>query len=122
MQMLFVGLGGFCGAVARYGVGRLFSGSTFPMATLCVNVLGSLLIGFFVVTLSVRDSGAEPLRLFLIVGFLGAFTTFSTFSMETLNLLQGDTWIKAFVNIMANVSLCLLAVAVGASFGRHLVH
>ena len=121
MQVLLVGLGGFCGAVTRYGVGRLFSGAAFPYATLTVNVIGSLLIGLLATLLAARSGESESLRLFLVVGFLGAFTTFSAFSLETLHLLNTGAWIKMLLNIVGNVVLCLAAVIIGFSAGRHLV-
>jgi len=122
MQVILVGLGGFFGAIARYGIGRLLVGGSFPYATLLVNVVGSLLIGLAVIALAARSGDSSHIRLFLVVGFLGAFTTFSAFSLETLALIQQESWGRALVNVFANLLLCLVAVATGMFLGRSLVH
>lgn len=121
MQVLLVGLGGFCGAVARYGIGRLMTSGTFPYATLTVNVVGSLFIGLLATAFATRSLETEPFRLFLIVGFLGAFTTFSAFSLETLQLLNSGAWTRAALNILGNLALCLIAVFVGHIVARQLL-
>ena len=126
MQYFWVGLGGCLGAIARYTAGRLVSGSSFfaaysfPWATLVVNVLGSFAIGLLAVLLMHRSAGSEELRLLLIVGFLGSFTTFSAFSLETLTLLNDGVWLRAVLNILANVLLCLIAVVLGYTAARQL--
>lgn len=121
MPFLWVGVGGFLGAIARYFVGRLlYSYVGFPWATLVVNIVGSFLIGMTSVWLLQRSNSADELRLLIVVGFLGAFTTFSAFSLETLTLLQSGNHHKAFVNIAANVALCLMAVWMGFSIVRQL--
>lgn len=128
MSYFVVGAGGLFGAIFRYQVGRWFesagrAGALFlpglPLATLCVNVSGSFLIGVVFGLFSASSDGLppDPVRLLFVTGFLGAFTTFSAFSIETLQLLQqGNVWI-ASCNVMLNVSLCLLAVFVGFSVG-----
>lgn len=105
---LWIGLGGFVGANARYIIGtwvqyRLAPDLTFPYGTLVVNVSGSFLICFFVVYCGQRLGLGSPLRFALIVGFLGSYTTFSAFSNEWLQLLQnGDVW-QSLAYILGNV-------------------
>ncbi len=112
--LIFVGLGGFFGAVARFlisgWVQRLFS-FTFPFGTLTVNVLGSFLIGFLF--LFFEDFVSPNLKAALITGFLGALTTFSTFSYETTNLIMEGAFLRAFLNVLLNVLLCLTATYLG---------
>lgn len=87
--ILLVGTGGALGAVARYGVGLMVkSASGFPWATLSVNIAGSLLMGLVMGWLGRQSGATEPVRLFLAVGLLGGFTTFSAFSLELVGLLE----------------------------------
>ncbi len=114
MTWLFVGLGGFFGAVARFliaGFAQKVAGTTFPVGTLTVNVLGSFLIGFLV--LLFENLIAPQWKAFFVTGFLGALTTFSTFSYETTVLLQEGLWFKALLNVFLNVTLCLTATLSG---------
>lgn len=120
MNFFYVFLGGGIGAVCRYLVTTQIGmrlGTFFPFGTLTVNVIGSLLMGLIMGTLAVlaRTSGLLPeqVRLLLTVGFLGGFTTFSSFSLETLTLLRGGSYALASVNIGANVLLGLLAAGIG---------
>lgn len=95
--IMLVGAGGALGAVLRYGVGlfiKLQSG--FPWATLSVNIIGSLAMGLVMGWLSRQGEGAEPARLFLAIGLLGGFTTFSAFSMELVGLLEKRDLLAAF--------------------------
>ena len=119
--ILLIGGAGFVGAVARYLIGgwvhRVLPPG-FPYGTLCVNVIGSFLLGA-VFALSTERAALDPeLRLVLGVGFLGAFTTFSTFSLETVNLLREGSLMLAAGNVGANVLLCLMAAWVGIGATR----
>ena len=121
VQMLLVMLGGACGALARYGTGLLILRcwpGPLPLATWIVNVLGSLCIGLLL-PLAQRD-GAMFVRLFVLVGFLGSFTTFSTFSLETVVLWeQGHTGL-ALLNAGGSLVAGLLGVVAGLAAGRYL--
>ena len=123
-KLLLIGLGGAFGSVCRYlvssGVYKLF-GSNFPYGTLCVNAVGSFLIGILFVLLLDNISGmADQLRALLIIGFLGGFTTFSSFSMETMNLLENGDLVRGIVNIILSVTLCLLLTWMGILLGRQI--
>ncbi|QYJ87808.1 fluoride efflux transporter CrcB [Shewanella mesophila] len=114
-NLLFVALGGSIGAVFRYLISifmiQLF-GSAFPFGTLVVNVIGSFLMGTIYAFGQVSDVSPE-LKALVGVGLLGALTTFSTFSNETLLLIQQGDWLKAFINIALNLCLCLFMVYLG---------
>lgn len=122
-QLLAIAGGGAIGAVFRYGMSngvyRLL-GRDFPYGTLVVNVLGSLLMGLFFVLLVERMAASAELRLALLVGLLGSFTTFSTFSIETIALFDAGIPFKAILNIVLSVVLCLSATWLGMSLGRQL--
>lgn len=115
-QILIVGLGGFIGTVARYLVSKLNTSLNFmnlPVGTLLVNLLGSLLIGF-IAGLFLRKSFADDnLRLFLMVGVCGGFTTFSTFSHEHLLFLQDGKILTALIYMFGSLILGVLAVLLG---------
>ena len=118
MSYVWVALGGALGSVARYactGLVARFAGFTFPWGTLLVNVSGSLAIGALA-ALTLPDG--KPLiehhaRAFLMVGVLGGFTTFSSFSIDTLNLARAGAWAAASANVASSVVLCLVAVTIG---------
>jgi len=122
-QLIMIAAGGAVGSLMRFllstGVHRI-TGRDFPYGTVSVNVLGSLLMGVLYIVLIERASVGAEWRALLLVGFLGAFTTFSTFSIETLNLLENGELIKAGTNVFLSVFLCVLAAWSGVIVGRHL--
>lgn len=114
-NLLFVALGGSIGAVLRYLISifmlQVF-GSSFPFGTLLVNVLGSFLMGV-IYALGQLSHISPELKSLVGVGLLGALTTFSTFSNETLLLMQEGYWLKAILNVLLNVTICLVMVYLG---------
>ena len=122
-QIVAIASGGAVGAVLRYWVSNwvyTFSGRGFPYGTLAVNVLGSLVMGFLFVWLLERLSNDLTLRAFLLIGLLGAFTTFSTFSVETLNLIESGQLARALANVLLSVVLCIAAAALGVLLARQI--
>jgi CrcB protein len=115
---LLVALGGALGSMARYassGLAARLIGETFPWGTLIVNVAGSFVIGL-VGTLTGPDGRlfvGSSVRIFIMVGLCGGYTTFSSFSIQTLNLLNDGEWLRAGSNVVGTVILCLLAVWAG---------
>ena len=121
MAYLAVALGGALGAVARYGLSgwvQQLSGGFFPYGTLAVNVLGSFIIGLVMQTATGRFAWSLEARLLLTTGFCGGLTTFSTFSYETLALLEDQQWLAAGGNTLLNVLVCLAATWLGLATGR----
>ncbi len=122
-QIIAIAAGGAVGAVLRFvvsnGVYRVL-GRDFPYGTLAVNVLGSLLMGFLFIIFIERELGMAEWRSAILIGLLGAFTTFSTFSMETIALLESGDIGRAMLNVIISVFLCLTATWVGLSLGRQL--
>ena len=110
-----VGIGGFIGAILRFTISGFIQNSTailFPFGTLFVNVLGSFLIGFMFLYFQEINLSAHQKAL-IITGLFGALTTFSTFSLETLLMMQENLWTKALSNIGLNIILCLIATYLG---------
>ena len=118
MAYVWIAIGSALGGVARYwssGVAARLIGETFPWGTLIVNVVGSFIIGFFA-TLTGPDGrvfASSAARQFVMIGFCGGYTTFSSFSIQTLNLVQDGEWLQAGGNIVGSVVLCLVAVWAG---------
>ena len=120
IKLLAIGIGGFIGALLRYGVsGWIYSlgKSSFPSGTLSVNIAGSFALGL-IAALSGRYIIHPNLKLFLTIGVLGAFTTFSTFSYETVMLLQLNSYLKAFLNVAFSVLFGLAAAFLGLAAGK----
>ncbi|WP_275098725.1 fluoride efflux transporter CrcB [Sedimenticola hydrogenitrophicus] len=122
-QVLTIAAGGAIGALMRFwvsiGIHGLF-GRGFPYGTLTVNVLGSLVMGFLYILFLERMSVSPEVRGAVLVGFLGAFTTFSTFSIETINLIEQADFAKAGLNMFLSVSASLLACWAGVILARQL--
>lgn len=123
-KYFLIGLGGFLGSSARYLVSGWAAdrwGATFPFGTLIVNVTGSLLLGL-VLTLTTERVLLNPQwRLFLVIGFLAAYTTFSTYAVESANLLtNGGIW-PGLVNVLTNNLIGFVAVLLGSTMARWLI-
>jgi len=120
-QLAAVAIGGAAGAMVRWlvasGVQKM-TGGAFPWGTFAVNALGSFLLGFLFVWLIERSTASELLRLAITVGFMGAFTTFSTYSLESVRLLQEGAFSLAFGNIAGQVIVCLLLTWLGIQLAR----
>lgn len=118
-----IAFGGAAGALGRWlmstGVHRLL-GRDFPWGTLAVNVAGSFVMGLLAVLLVERLALGPAWRAGLLIGFLGAFTTFSTFALETVELLEEGMGLRALGNVVASVALCVLAVIAGMQLARHI--
>lgn len=122
-QILAIAAGGSIGALARFWIANLvyeWLGRGFPHGTLFVNVSGSFLMGLLTELMLQRFVATPEYRAVLLVGFLGAYTTFSTFSIETLYLFEQGETLKALLNIFFSVALCLAAVWFGLLIGRKL--
>lgn len=120
-QIIFLAIAGALGALGRYGLAGLAQRVTntgFPVGTLAVNILGSLLIGFIMQVGLNTDIIPRAFRVAATVGFLGAFTTFSAFSYETVGYIEDGAWLAAVLNISANVGFCVAATLVGVYIGR----
>ncbi len=118
-----IAAGGAFGALMRFWVSNgvyAWLGRGFPWGTLSVNIIGSFVIGLAFVLLTERLSFGSEVRAFIMIGFLGAFTTFSTFSLETLSLMQEGLLLKAIVNILISVILCIIATWSGMMLARSL--
>ena len=114
---LLVGIGGAIGAMARFGlggwIGRVWP-TSFPLATLLINILGSAAMGMFIGVLGrLTTSWAPDLRLFVAVGVLGGFTTFSSFSLETIMLIERGEWLSAGLYVLLSVVVCLIGLYLG---------
>jgi CrcB protein len=125
MLYLLVGLGGALGSIARFWLSGLVAthvGETFPWGTLVINVTGSFVIGFFN-TLTAPDGrvfAGGNTRQFVMAGICGGYTTFSSFSLQTLNLARDGEWLRAGGNVTVSVVLCLVAVWLGHLAAAHL--
>src|SRR5271168_3290558 len=117
MSYLWVTIGSALGGLLRYSITRLTLAYSigFPCGTILINVLGSFVIGYFG-TLTLQNGrfpASDNLRLFVMVGICGGFTTFSSFSLQTFDFLRYGAWGRALANVVVSVIVCLVAVAVG---------
>jgi CrcB protein len=122
-QVAAIALGGAVGSVLRYWMSNsvhALVGRGFPYGTLSVNVLGSLLMGFLFVLFLDRLGNDTVLRAGVLIGLLGGFTTFSAFSMETVNLIEQGAHLRAAINAGVSVLLCVAATWIGVVLGRQL--
>ncbi len=120
-HLLVVGAGGALGAMLRYLNAKLFThlfGTPLPWATLIVNVIGCFLMGVAYVYLLDKLQASDSLRLFIMMGFLGALTTWSTFSMETVLMLTYGEYVKGFIYLFSTFIFCFLAFFVGMKISQ----
>jgi len=125
MQYIVIGLGGALGSMLRFGIGSLIdtnvqkTGYIFPWGTIIVNITGCFIIGFvFTISTAEGRMTMSPLtRNFITIGILGGYTTFSSFSWQTLTLAQSGQWWGAAANVLLSVVLCLIGVWLGAMLG-----
>ena len=118
-QAALVALGGAIGAVLRFGIGNIIEYSELPLSTILVNVSGSFILGMLAV-MAINNGYSEELMLFFGTGLLGAFTTMSTFSLETLTLVKNDNYTLALVYACISFILCILFAFVGWELGDRL--
>src|SRR5512135_907234 len=115
-NIFIIGIGGFLGAISRYGVALWIGqrwGRNFPLGTFVINVSGSFLIGLLMSLFTERFMVNPQWRLLLVVGFLGAYTTFSTFEYETGTLVRDGEWLIAGMNVVFSVAVGFIALKLG---------
>ena len=121
IAMLWVGLGGFLGANARYLVSRWAAqrfGTAFPYGTFIINITGSFVLGFFLAFIEQRPWVHPTARLLFSIGFVGAYTTFSTFTFESIALIERGELLLAGINLVGSVTAGMAAVFAGIVLGR----
>lgn len=121
MDLVLVGLGGFAGAVTRRLVDLWVSDrnpTAFPLGTLVINLTGAFLLGFLFAWATERDVLPREVRGPLMIGFLGAYTTFSTWMLESWRLVEDGAWQLALLNLLGSVLLGMIAVVAGLAVGR----
>lgn len=123
-QFAWVALGGALGASGRFWLSAWLNElnrSAFPLGTFAVNSIGSFLFGLLFVVIMSSTALKDPMRLLVLVGFMGAFTTFSTFSFETVRLLQEQHFVMAATNVIANCLVCFIGVWIGSVIARTVI-
>ena len=115
LQILYIGLGGFFGAISRFLIAKYTTNlfGTFPVGTLLVNVTGSFVLALISYLIIFGKNVPPDFRSFTTIGFIGAYTTMSTFSFETMRFLDQGEYGYFFLNMFLNLSLCLIAIALG---------
>lgn len=116
-NLLFVALGGAFGSMGRYLISKWFEGTVFPWGTLTVNIVGSLLIGLFTGLVS-RDILSPEIKLLLVTGFCGGFTTFSTFAGESFSMMKAGDALLSAIYIGASVAVGILFVYIGLQISK----
>lgn len=119
-KFIFLAIGGMAGTIARYALeGNVFRvlGTGFPYGTLAVNILGCFILGFLASVSENKFLLGPNLRLLLMIGFCGAFTTFSTFILETSNLIRDGETLRAFMNVLLSVVIGFIIFRIGVLFG-----
>ena len=123
LNLVYVGVGGLLGSIGRYLVGgavyQIFPNSYFPIGTAVVNILGCFLIGFLSGLTELRQLLGPEMRVFLLIGLLGGFTTFSTFGYETIASMRGGEFLPALANVFVQVIVGLSAVWLGYNLTRY---
>ncbi len=120
-QLLLIFIGGGLGSLTRFWLGKFIQeniAKPFPFSTLGVNVLASIILGIFVGMVEVKSLTNPNYKALIAIGFCGGFSTFSTFSNDTLQLLQNNRILEALMNILLNVTLCILATFGGMMLGK----
>jgi fluoride exporter len=121
MPLILIGLGGFAGAISRYLVDGIVSdrtGGGFPWGTLVVNATGSFVLGLLFAMTAERAILPAEIRGPIMIGFIGAYTTFSTYMLESWALVENGSWAPAFANLGGSIAIGLAAVAAGLAVGR----
>lgn len=122
LNFLFVGIGGFIGATLRYlmslGINKLVESKVFPFAIMSVNLIGSFLIGYFIALLQHQNSNNESMKSLIVIGLLGSFTTFSTFSLDNFQMIEQGKFINLAINIIFSVTAGILLVWLGYKLGN----
>ncbi len=122
MDYLWVGIGGFLGANARYGMTRLVAdrlGTNWPWGTFLINLIGAFLIGIVLTSLTERTVADPVWRQVIVIGFLGGYTTFSSYTFEAIALAQGGEWRAATLYVLGSNILGLIACAAGITLARN---
>ena len=120
-ELLIISLGAVVGANARYLISRYAArilGPVFPYGTLLINIIGSIIVGFFVIWATERAWVDPRWRLLVVVGFCGAFTTFSSYAFESMAYFEQGQWLLLWTNILTNNILCLLGALAGMAIAR----
>lgn len=119
MNILAVGIGGFAGAVLRYGLGQgskmIFPSAAFPVGTFLANILGAFFMGIAFQYFTKNGMMGTNFQLFIMVGLMGGFTTFSSFSLEAVNLMASGKAVTAFIYVAASAAVCFAGIILGKS-------